>query len=122
MIEDALKPENAAAMGALMVEAEWLYIISEGVSSPGVIFNVIGIAWILIGIAMILQKNLPLVSGKSFIGNHFILGILVIIVGASLFSMNTIGDFEIVWIIGFMGLVIISLLTGILTITNRNID
>ena len=47
---------------------------------------------------------------------------LVIIVGASLFSMNTIGDFEIVWIIGFMGLVIISLLTGILTITNRNID
>ena len=59
MIEDALKPENAAAMGALMVEAEWLYIISEGVSSPGVIFNVIGIAWILIGIAMILQKNLP---------------------------------------------------------------
>tara|TARA_Y100000590_G_scaffold450072_1_gene589183 strand:- start:816 stop:1508 length:693 start_codon:yes stop_codon:yes gene_type:complete len=122
MIEEALKPENAASMGALMVEAEWLYIISEGVSSPGVIFNVIGIAWILIGIAMILQKNLPLVSGKSFIGNHFILGILVIIVGASLFSMNTIGDFEIVWIIGFMGLVIISLLTGILTITNRNID
>ena len=110
MIEDALKPENAAAMGALMVEAEWLYIISEGVSSPGVIFNVIGIAWILIGIAIVLQKNL-----------HLILGIVVIIIGAAMFVAN-IADNDIIWMIAFLGMLIGSLATGILSIINRNVD
>ena len=55
----------------LMTEAGMLYGVSEGVA--GTIFNVIGISWILLGIAMILQKNL-----------HLILAIVVIVVGLSL--------------------------------------
>ena len=91
----------------LMTEAGMLYGVSEGVA--GTIFNVIGISWILLGIAMILQKNL-----------HLILAIVVIVVGASLFLMNLVGGF--LWIIGFIGFLILSLATGILTVIDKNTD
>ena len=92
----------------LMTEAGMLWGASEGVN--GTIFNIIGISWILLGIAMILQKNL-----------HLILAIVVIVVGAALFSSNIV-DIEIIWMIAFMGILIVSLATGILTVINRNVD
>ena len=58
---------------------------------------------------MILQKNL-----------HLILAIVVIVVGASLFLMNLVGGF--LWIIGFLGFLILSLATGILTVIDKNTD
>ena len=91
----------------LMTEAGMLYGVSEGVA--GTIFNVIGISWILLGIAMILQKNL-----------HLILAILIIVIGAAMFLMNIIGGW--LWIPGFLGFLILSLATGILTVINRNTD
>ena len=96
-----------AIKDGLMTEAGMFYGVSEGVA--GTIFNVIGISWILLGIAMILQKNL-----------HLILAIVVIVVGAAMFLMNIAGGF--LWIIGFLGLLIGSLATGILTVINRNTD
>ena len=91
----------------LMTEAGMLYGVSEGVA--GTIFNVIGISWILLGIAMILQKNL-----------HLILAIFLIVIGAAMFLMNIIGGW--LWIPGFLGFLILSLATGILTVINRNTD
>ena len=92
----------------LMAEAGMLYGVSEGIA--GTIFNVLGISWILIGIAIVLQKNL-----------HLILGIVVIIIGAAMFVAN-IADIEIIWMIAFLGMLIGSLATGILSIINRNVD
>ena len=91
----------------LMTEAGILYGASEGVNST--VFNVLGISWILLGIAMILQKNL-----------HLILAILIIVIGAAMFLMNIIGGW--LWIPGFLGFLILSLATGILTVINRNTD
>ena len=91
-----------------MTEAGILYGASEGVNST--VFNVLGISWILLGIAMILQKNL-----------HLILGIVVIIIGAAMFVAN-IADNDIIWMIAFLGMLIGSLATGILSIINRNED
>ena len=91
----------------LMIEAGMLYGASEGVNST--VFNVLGISWILLGIAMILQKNL-----------HLILAILIIVIGAAMFLMNIIGGW--LWIPGFLGFLILSLATGILTVINRNTD
>ena len=91
----------------LMMEAGILYGASEGVGST--VFNVLGISWILLGIAMILQKNL-----------HLILAILIIVIGAAMFLMNIVGGF--LWIPGFMGFLILSLVTGILTVISRNTD
>ena len=92
----------------LMAEAGMLYGVSEGIA--GTIFNVLGISWILIGIAIVLQKNL-----------HLILGIVVIIIGAAMFVAN-IADNDIIWMIAFLGMLIGSLATGILSIINRNVD
>ena len=92
----------------LMTEAGMLYGVSEGIA--GTIFNVLGISWILIGIAIVLQKNL-----------HLILGIVVIIIGAAMFVAN-IADNDIIWMIAFLGMLIGSLATGILSIINRNVD
>ena len=91
----------------LMTEAGILYGASEGVNST--VFNVLGISWILLGIAMILQKNL-----------HLILAILIIVIGAAMFLMNIVGGF--LWIPGFLGFLILSLATGILTVISRNTD
>ena len=91
----------------LMTEAGILYGASEGVNST--VFNVLGISWILLGIAMILQKNL-----------HLILAILIIVIGAAMFLMNIVGGF--LWIPGFLGCLILSLATGILTVISRNTD
>ena len=91
-----------------MAEAGMLYGVSEGIA--GTIFNVLGISWILIGIAIVLQKNL-----------HLILGIVVIIIGAAMFVAN-IADNDIIWMIAFLGMLIGSLATGILSIINRNVD
>ena len=93
---------------SLMEKAETLYGVSEGIA--GTIFNVLGISWILIGIAIVLQKNL-----------HLILGIVVIIIGAAMFVAN-IADIDIIWMIAFLGMLIGSLATGILSIINRNVD
>ena len=89
-------------------KAQTLYGVSEGIA--GTIFNVLGISWILIGIAIVLQKNL-----------HLILGIVVIIIGAAMFVAN-IADIDIIWMIAFLGMLIGSLATGILSIINRNVD
>ena len=89
-------------------KAQTLYGVSEGIA--GTIFNVLGISWILIGIAIVLQKNL-----------HLILGIVVIIIGAAMFVAN-IADNDIIWMIAFLGMLIGSLATGILSIINRNVD
>ena len=91
----------------LMTEAGILYGASEGVNST--VFNVLGISWILLGIAMILQKNL-----------HLILAILIIVIGAVMFLMNIVGGF--LWIPGFLGFLILSLATGILTVISRDTD
>ena len=91
----------------LMTAAGILYGASEGVNST--VFNVLGISWILLGIAMILQKNL-----------HLILAILIIVIGAAMFLMNIVGGF--LWIPGFLGFLILSLATGILTVISRNTD
>ena len=87
----------------LMTEAGMLWGAAEGMSTT--VFNVIGISWILLGIGIILQKNL-----------HLILGIFIIIIGAAMFLMNIIGGF--LWIPGFLGFLILSLVTGILTVIN----
>ena len=92
----------------LMTEAGMFYGVSEGVAST--VFNVLGISWILLGIAMILQKNL-----------HLILAIVVIVIGAAMFLMN-IGGINFLWIIGFLGFLIVSLATGILTFIDKNTD
>lgn len=92
----------------LMPAAGMFYGVSQGVAAT--ILNVLGISWILIGIAMILQKNL-----------HLILAIVIIVIGAVLFVAN-IADTDIIWMIAFFGLLIVSLATGILTVINRNVD
>ena len=92
----------------LMTEAGMFYGVSEGVSST--VFNVLGISWVLLGTAMILQKNL-----------HLILAIVTIVIGAAMFA-GPIADTEIVWMIAFLGFLIVSLATGILTVINRNVD
>ena len=92
----------------LMAEAGMLFGVSLGVSAT--VFNILGISWILIGIAIVLQKNL-----------HLILGIVVIIIGAAMFA-GPIADTEIVWMIAFLGFLIVSLATGILTVINRNVE
>ena len=91
----------------LMTEAGMLWGAAEGMSTT--VFNVIGISWILLGIGIILQKNL-----------HLILGIFIIIIGAAMFLMNIIGGF--LWIPGFLGFLILSLVTGILTVINKNVE
>ena len=91
----------------LMTEAGMLWGAAEGMSTT--VFNVIGISWILLGIGIILQKNL-----------HLILGIFIIIIGAGMFLMNIIGGF--LWIPGFLGFLILSLATGILTVINKNVE
>jgi hypothetical protein len=91
----------------LMTEAGMLWGAAEGMSTT--VFNVVGISWILLGIGIILQKNL-----------HLVLAILLIIIGAAMFLMNIVGGF--LWIPGFLGFLILSLATGILTVINRNTD
>ena len=91
----------------LMTEAGMLWGAAEGMSTT--VFNVIGISWILLGIGIILQKNL-----------HLILGIFIIIIGAAMFLMNIIGGF--LWIPGFLGFLLLSLATGILTVINKNVE
>ena len=91
----------------LMTEAGMLWGAAEGMSTT--VFNVIGISWILLGIGIIHQKNL-----------HLILGIFIIIIGAAMFLMNIIGGF--LWIPGFLGFLILSLVTGILTVINKNVE
>ena len=91
----------------LMTEAGMLWGAAEGMSTT--VFNVIGISWILLGIGIILQKNL-----------HLILAIFIIIIGAAMFLMNIIGGF--LWIPGFLGFLILSLVTGILTVINKNVE
>ena len=92
----------------LMAEAGMLFGVSLGVSAT--VFNILGISWILIGIAMVLQKNL-----------HLILAIITIVIGAAMFA-GPIADTEIVWMIAFLGFLIVSLATGILTVINRNVE
>ena len=77
----------------LMAEAGMLFGVSLGVSAT--VFNILGISWILIGIAMVL--------------------------GAAMFA-GPIADTEIVWMIAFLGFLIVSLATGILTVINRNVE
>ena len=85
----------------LMIEAGMLWGAAEGMSTT--VFNVVGISWILLGIGIILQKNL-----------HLVLAILLIVIGAAMFLMNIVGEF--LWIPGFLGFLILSLATGILTV------